>query len=518
MLAGGPAVRWSGRPVAAAWAERAKMEAGGSTTASYDHNWVMAVEWSGLGPELLLPLDRRQGQVGAQLRARVRDAIRSGRLRAGERLPSSRELARELGLSRGLVQDCYAQLQAEGYLSAAVGSATRVAAGARAGSAGSAGRAGSAGPAGPAGGEPPGGPVMTPLADFRWGVPDLASFPRADWLWAVREACRTAPNAAFDYGDPRGDAGLREVLAAYLRRVRAADADPAHMVICTGCAQGLGLTLRVLARAGIDRVGVEDPGYGDATAWAGLSSVPVPVDEQGIDVGALRASGVRAVILTPAHQWPTGVVLSPERRHALAAWAAECDATIIEDDYDAEFRYDREPVGALQGLAPDRVVAMGTVSKSLAPAARIGWLLCPPALTGAVAAEKTLGDRGSPALDQLALATLIESGRYDRHLRRMRGVYAQRRGVLTEALAAHAPAVTLTGLEAGFHAVAHLPSPVTEPGVVRAARERSVVLYGMSMFRASRATEPAQLVLGFGNLGERAIAAGIAEISDLLRG
>jgi GntR family transcriptional regulator/MocR family aminotransferase len=469
----------------------------------------MAVEWAGLGPELLLSLDRRRGQRGAQLQAAVRDAIRSGRLRAGERLPSSRELASELGVSRGLVQDCYAQLLAEGYLSAAAGSATRVAETARAGPADTGQRR-----------DPPAAARQAALADFRTGVPDLSSFPRADWVWALRDAARTAPNAAFDYGDPRGSAALREVLAAYLRRVRAAAADPEHIVICTGCAQGLGLTLRVLAKAGIDRVGVEDPGYNDAiyaTGWAGVAAVPVPVDEDGIDVAALRATGVRAVVLTPAHQWPTGVVLSPGRRHELAAWAADRDAMIIEDDYDAEFRYDREPVGVLQGLAPDRVITLGTASKSLAPALRIGWLVCPPALSSVIAEEKDLGDRGSPALDQLALATLIESGRYDRHLRRMRGVYAQRRDVLTSALATHAPQVSLTGLAAGFHAVAQLPSPLTESAVVEAARERSVLLYGMSLYRFGGVAEPAQLVLGFGNLGERAIAAGIAAISDLLR-
>jgi GntR family transcriptional regulator/MocR family aminotransferase len=470
----------------------------------------MAVEWSGLGPELLLALDRRQGQLGAQVQAAIRDAIRSGRLRAGERLPSSRELARALEVSRGLIQDSYAQLLAEGYLSAAPGSATRVAGTARAASAGARRGARPAAAAGPA-----------PLADFRSGVPDLTSFPRTDWLCALRDAFRDAPNAAFDYGDPRGSIVLREVLAAYLRRVRAAAADAENLVICTGFAQGLGITLRLLVRDGLDLVAFEEPGYDDAATlagWAGATAVPVPVDEEGIDVDALRATGARVVILTPAHQWPTGVVLSPGRRHALAAWAAERDAMIIEDDYDAEFRYDREPVGVLQGLAPDRVVAIGTVSKSLAPASRIGWLLCPPSLTAAIAEEKVFGDRGSPTLDQLALATLIESGRYDRHLRRMRGVYSKRREVLTDALAAHAPAVSLTGLAAGFHAVAHLPSPLGEAAVIEAARARSVLLYGMSQFRwSSLATEPAQLVLGFGNLGERAITAGIAAISDLLR-
>ena len=486
----------------------------------------MAVHWSGLSPELLLALDRGRGAepLRSQLENRLREAIRSGRLRPGERLPSSRELARALGTSRGLVQECYGQLQAEGYLSSRVGSATAVAARASAPPARLAGRVGSPGVAGGSGGS--GGLGFAPararlMADFRSGVPDLASFPRGDWMWAQREACRTAPNEALDYGDPRGSPVLREVLAAYLRRVRAAAADPEHLVICTGFAQGLGLALRVLRRAGTRRVAIEDPGYDDAAqvaAWADVEVIRVPVDSGGIDVGRLAATGAQAVVLSPAHQWPTGVVLAAARRHALAAWAASTDAIIIEDDYDAEFRYDREPVGALQGLAPDRVIALGTVSKSLAPALRLGWLVCPPALTAAIAEEKEYGDRGSPVLDQLALARLIESGRFDRHLRRMRGVYAARRQALVAALAQHAPAVRLTGLAAGFHAVAHLPGPAAEKSVVAGAMVRSVGLYGMSTYRSSGADRPGQLVVGFGNLSERTIEAGIAAVGDLLQG
>ena len=468
----------------------------------------MPIQWAGLSPELILPLDRgRSEPLRSQLEAGLREAIRSGRLQAGERLPSSRELARQLGVSRGLVQDCYDQLHAEGYLSTRVGSATRVAA---------VGTQTTSAPTAPATSAP------AHATDFRSGVPDLASFPRGDWLWAQREVCRGAPTSALDYGDPRGSPVLREVLAGYLRRVRGAAADPQRILVCTGFAQGLVLALRVLAGAGVRQVAFEDPGYGDgetmaATAQAGLEPVPVRVDQDGIDVGALAASGARAVVLTPAHQWPTGVVLAPERRRALIAWATEHGATVIEDDYDAEFRYDREPVGSLQGLAPDRVVALGTVSKSLAPGVRLGWMVCPPSLVEAVTEEKRLADRGSPILDQLTVARLIESGRYDRHLRRMRTVYAGRRDALVDALGRHAPAVELSGLAAGFHAVAHLPGSVDEQAVVAAARDCSVGLYGMSAYRSTGATTPPQLVLGFGNLGERAIQAGIAAVGDLLQ-
>jgi len=470
----------------------------------------MAIQWSGLGPQLLLRLDRGGGQpLRSQQEEGLRDAIRSGRLQGGERLPSSRELARELGTSRGLVQECYSQLLSEGYLTSQLGSATRVAMGAY-----------------PAPAEPPPRPAPAPrlIADFRIGVPDLASFPRGDWVWATREACGSMANLDLDYGDPRGSAVLRGVLAGYLRRVRAAAADAGHIVVSTGFAQGVVLVLRALAQAGVGCVAFEDPGPGggdssetvQAVGAMGLRTVHVPVDDLGIDVAALEDSGAQAVVVTPAHQSPTGVVLAARRRHALVEWANRNDGFIVEDDYDSEFRYDREPVGVLQGLAPGRVFTIGTASKALAPAVRLGWVLAPPSLAAAVAEEKRISDRGSSTLDQLVLAALLESGRYDRHLRRMRAVYASRRTTLIDVLARHAPGVRLTGLAAGFHAVADLPAGAGEQAVVVAARERRVGLYGMGGFRSTRAAGPPQLVLGFGQVGGRAIEPGIAAVADLL--
>ena len=471
----------------------------------------MAIQWSGLGPELLLQLDRGSGQpLRSQLETGLREAIRSGRLHGGERLPSSRGLARELGVSRGLVQECYGQLLSEGYLASQAGSATRVAAGAY--------RA----PPEPAQRPAPPPPL---IADFRIGVPDLASFPRGDWVWATREACGSVATADLDYGDSRGSAELRQVIAGYLRRVRAAAAAPEQVIACTGFAQGVGLVLRALAQAGARCAAFEDPGYGNAetdetvqaAGAAGLRVIHVPVDDLGVDVAALEASGARVAVVTPAHQSPTGVVLAASRRHALVDWAGRHGAFIVEDDYDSEFRYDREPVGVLQGLAPDRVFTIGTASKALAPAVRLGWILAPPALAGAVAAEKLISDRGSSTLDQLVLAALIRSGRYDRHLRRMRVIYARRRARLIAALARHAPGIRLTGLAAGFHAVAHLRAEADEQAVVAAARERRVGLYGISDYRAAGPGGPPQLVLGFGNVSERAIEPGIAAVADLLR-
>ena len=486
----------------------------------------MAIEWSGLSPELLVRLDRSASQpLRAQLEASLREAVRGGRLRAGERLPSSRELARELGVSRGMVQDCYGQLLAEGYLTSRTGSATRVAdiSGQQAGDQPVIGPA-VVSPSAPSPGRPPSGPPL--IADFKPGVPDLSSFPRTDWAWAVKQACTQAASADLGYGDPRGSSVLREVLAGYLRRVRAAAASPARMIISTGMAQGINLVLRVLARqSGVTCVAFEDPGYGSAQAdetvraalAMGIRVTYVPVDEQGLVVSELAASGAQAVVVTPAHQSPTGVVLSPPRRQTLADWARRGGGYVIEDDYDSEFRYDKEPVGALQGLAPDRVFLLGTASKALAPAVRLGWVHAPSPLASAVASEKEMSDRGSCTLDQLALAILLTTGRYDRHLRRMRTVYAARRTALTDAFARHAPRVQLTGLAAGFHAVASLPPDADETAVISAARKRRVGLHGIGGYRGNPdPAAPPALVMGFGNVRERAIEPALASVADLL--
>jgi GntR family transcriptional regulator/MocR family aminotransferase len=468
----------------------------------------MAVEWSTSAAPLLLELDRDDPTpLGRQLERLVRDAIQSGRLAGGERVPSSRSLAERLGISRGLVQDCYAQLLAEGYLVARPGSATRVAEMSRPR------RAVDAPPAIES-------PAIAVVAGFPSGVPDLGMIPRQDWAWALREASRALPNALFDYADAAGDPELRSVLAGYLRRVRAADLTADDVIVCAGFAQGILLVAEALVARGIETVAHEDPGSGGtigaAVRAAGGVVAPVQVDEQGLDVDALTASGARAVVVTPAHQWPTGVVLSPERRHRLLQWAELVDGVIIEDEYDAEFRYDREPVGSLQGLSPDRVISIGTVSKSLAPALRLGWAVVPPHLSPAVVAAKGRADRGNPGLDQRALAILMSSGRYDRHLRRMRAEYSHRRDVLVAAVKRHAPQLRVSGLAAGIHAVLHLPAGTDELAFVATARSRGLAVSGMGRFSARLDPADPRLVLGFGNTSPESIEIGIRMLADLL--
>jgi GntR family transcriptional regulator/MocR family aminotransferase len=443
-------------------------------------------------PELLIEIERTNGApLRAQIERELRDAVRSGRLRAGTALPSSRALAAQLGVSRGVVVEAYAQLGAEGYLSARQGAPTRVAAVPRAPH----GRRADTLPA----------PAL-PRYDLRPSVPDLAAFPRRAWLAAERRALAALPHAALDYPDMRGAPELRGALAAYLGRARGLVAAPERIVVTGGTLQSVGLLARVLGARGIDRIAMEQPGFHIHRALlrrCGLTVVPVPVDGDGMVVEGLERSGARAVLVTPAHQMPLGAVLAPDRRAALLDWAERHDALVIEDDYDGEYRYDRGPVGALQGLAPERVAYLGSASKVLAPALRIGWIVLPSSLSDEVAEEKGWADAGSPLLGQLALADLIERGDLDRHLRRVRLSYRRRRDLLVAGLRELFPGVRVLGVAAGLHVAVQPRDPVDEKKLVARAAERGVALYA---FRDRSADPPAStLLLGYANLPEPSI-------------
>jgi GntR family transcriptional regulator / MocR family aminotransferase len=439
-------------------------------------------------------LDRdRESPLYAQLERILRDAIRDGRLEAGIRLPSSRRLASELGLSRGVVTSAYAQLVAEGYLETRQGAPVRVAQGLR---------------VRPSRRSAP--PLVTRFAyDFSPGLPDLAGFPRDRWLRSLRAAWRETPLDAVGYGDPRGAPELREALADYLARVRGAAPDPEHMLICAGFRQGLSITSRWLRAGGVERVALEEPGWHAQrliVEEAGLELIPIRVDAQGLDVAALNASDADAVIVTPAHQFPTGAVLSPRRRAALIAWADRTDGLIIEDDYDSELMPTR--VGSLQGLAPDRVLYIGSASKRLTPGMRLGWLLPPSWLSWGLISAKAIEDAGSEVTGQLALADFIARGELERHLRRMRLRYARRRAALTAALARELPRWRPQPASGGLHLIASLPPTMDEPTLVAAAARRGVGIEGLSLHSYTGETAPG-LVLGHGALSEPAISRGV---------
>jgi DNA-binding transcriptional MocR family regulator len=459
--------------------------------------------------DALIELDPARGDLVGQLTAGLKAAIRTGKLPPQTRLPSTRALAGDLGVSRGVAVEAYEQLVAEGFLVSRHGSGTRVARGAAAGGRGgpAAGPAGDAGTAAAPAGSGTGADAGQPRYDMRPGTPDLSAFPRSVWLAALRHTLATVPHTALGYADPAGVPALRAELAGYLGRVRGTDATAAQIVAVGGVAEGLALVTRVLAGTGHRVLAVEDPSAiatRELLTGSGLDLVGVPVDSHGIQVGALAATGARAVLLTPAHQFPTGVVLSPDRRAALADWAREADAVVVEDDYDAEFRYDREPVGCLQGLAPDRVVHLGSVSKSLAPGLRLGWAVLPTFLVAAVRAAKHQADYCSPVIDQYALAYLLDSGRYDRHLRGVRRRYRARRDALVGALAERLPDVRVHGVAAGLHVCVELPGGCDEAAVAEAARGRGLAVVPVGDMRLAGRDEdhPPALVLGYANVPE----------------
>ncbi|MFI6039074.1 PLP-dependent aminotransferase family protein [Streptomyces sp. NPDC051315] len=442
----------------------------------------MAKPWATLGVDLHVEPTGpglRRGLTDA-----LREAVRSGRLAPGTRLPSSRALAADLGIARNTVADSYADLVAEGWLTARQGSGTRVAERAV---------------VPPAGAAPRRRELHRPAYDLRPGFPDLASFPRAEWARAARRALAAAPNEAFGYGDPRGRLELRTALAGYLSRVRGVRAAPDRIVVCAGFSQGLRILGTVLRARGVRTVAVES--YGLDVHWtllsrAGLRTLPLPFDHLGTDPAPLTDEG--AVLLTPAHQFPMGVPLHRDRRAAVVDWARRTGGLVLEDDYDGEFRYDRQPVGALQGLDPDRVVHLGTASKSLAPGLRLAWMVLPPGLVEEAAAAKG-GIDTCGVVDQLTLAEFIVSGAYDRHVRSARLRYRRRRDALVAALAERAPAVRATGVAAGLHAVLRLPSG-TERQVLRAATWQGLAVDGIVRYRHADAdVEPMDaLVVGYG--------------------
>jgi GntR family transcriptional regulator/MocR family aminotransferase len=453
---------------------------------------------SQLGPEVLLTLARGGGRsLHAQLEDGLRAGIQSGALPAGFALPSTRTLAADLGVSRRLVLEAYEQLAAEGYLATIPRGRTVVR-----------GVAVASATDGSDAAEPP------PLYDLYPGLPDLSYFPRAEWQRATAKVLRETPAEALGYPDPAGAPALRNALSAYLRRVRGVVAAPDRIVVCSGFRQALALIVGVL---GTPTVGLESPGMFDGAEiieGAGGRWRPLGIDELGVRTDEL--GGLDALLVMPAHQFPMGVALAPDRRAAVAEWA-EGGRLAIEDDYDAEFRYDRAPLGALQGLAPDHVAYAGTVSKTLAPAVRLGWVVLPESLVGPVVEAKRLHDSGTAILPQLAFAEMLTRGDYDRHLRRARRHYRARRDRLLHHVRRSLPELRLTGIEAGLHVVAWLPDDVEPTALHAAAAGKRVGITTIDRYRLTPGGRPG-LVLGYANLPDaaagravRLLAAAIAE-------
>jgi GntR family transcriptional regulator / MocR family aminotransferase len=436
-----------------------------------------------------LHLDVSGTRPRAQLEGALRGAVRDGRLRSGTRLPSSRALAADLGIARNTVAEVYAQLVAEGWLTARTGSGTSVA------------QARGTLPHGPAAAAHAGEP-RRPRYDLRAGEPDLAAFPRGPWLAAARKALAAAPDAALGYGDPRGLAVPRSVLAGYLARARGVAADPAHVVLCSGFAHGLAVLSRALRASGVAELAMEEYGHRShrlIVTSNGLAVRSLRVDEDG----AVPDPGAEAVMLTPAHQFPLGMTLHPRRRREFA----QSGCVVIEDDYDGEFRYDRQPAGAVQALAPDNVIYCGTASKSLAPGVRLAWLVVPARLLDAVVG--TL-DGGPSALDQLTLAEFITSGGYDRQIRSARQAYRRRRDRLVEAVSPLG--LRVGGIAAGHHGVITTP----ESPVLERAAAHGVALEGLSQYAHGPTATQTGLVIGYARPPDHGYTTALARLRAVL--
>jgi GntR family transcriptional regulator/MocR family aminotransferase len=423
----------------------------------------------------------------------LRAAITDARMRPGDRMPASRVLAAELGVSRGVVVEAYRRLADEGLINGRSGAGTVVV--------GVPVRSRHAPTP-----ERVGGPLRLPQprlaavpgTDLSPGVPDLSAFPRTLWLRAERAVLADTPPQELGYGDPRGHPRLRAAVADWLTRMRGLRIGPDDLMIVSGVAQAMALMAQQLRRGGLAAIAVEDPGSRgvvDEFAYWGLQPTPIPVDDHGIRVDALRAGGARAVFVTPAHQFPTGVVLSPQRRRELLDWLVSAELA-IEDDYDADYRYDRAPVPALHTGAEHRIAYTGSASKSLAPALRLGWLVPPPDRFEDLVEAKHASDLGSPTLPQLALAHLLETGAYERHIRAVRIRHRARRDALVAALSAALPGATVSGVAAGLHLLVRLPEEdADDVAVADLLRTAGVQVHPLSWHR--RAPGPAGLVLGY---------------------
>jgi GntR family transcriptional regulator/MocR family aminotransferase len=467
--------------------------------------------WATFTGDLLLELSGTRRRAG--LEEAVREAVRGGRLPPGTPLPSSRALAIELGLARNTVADAYGQLIAEGWLAARHGAGTRVADRIEAG----------------------GRHLQLPRRqvpaerypyDLRPGVPNLAAFPRSAWSAAARKALAQAPNQALGYPDPRGLPSLRQTLVEYLARVRGVRTTQEHVVICSGFVHALHLLSTALYRGrtrSARGVGIESYGlaiHRDIIEATGLTAFPLAVDDAGARVDELAAADLAAVLLTPAHQFPTGVALAAQRRADVLKWAAEHRSLVIEDDYDGEFRYDARPVGALQSLAPDLVAYIGTASKSLAPGLSLAWLVVPAYALEGVLEAKRLSDHHTGIFEQLTLEEFIRSGGYDKHVRRSRLHYRQRRDELVSVLADRAPDVAVTGIAAGLHAVLQLGRGLhaaDEPSICSRASRAGLAVQGLGEFRRTpEPTAPAALVVGYGTPADHAFGGALAALCDVL--
>jgi GntR family transcriptional regulator / MocR family aminotransferase len=457
--------------------------------------------------ELLIRIDGdAKAPLGRQVEEQLREAIRCGRLAAGEQLPSTRMLANDLAVSRGVIARAYGQLAAEGYLAVRQGANPYVA------------------------------PLLSQQAqtraqpkengrrwrfDLRPESPDLSQFPRRQWSRSLQCALKNASDRELGYIDRCGLPQLRRELSAYLARVRGADVDPDRVLITAGSTHTLTLIGRALLRQGQTRLAFENPSHcllHTMVRRTGLEPTGIPVDDDGLVVDKLEQSDVKCVVVSPAHQFPLGVALAPERRMQLLEWAKRSDCILVEDDYDAEFRYDRPPAECLQALEPERVVYLGSASKSLAPALRLGWAILPSSLVEPVSAELHASTLLQPSLEQLAFADFLARGEFDRHVHKMRASYQRRRDLTITALQAELPELPLRGIAAGLNLIVELPGQEQEETALRNAAAAGIAVETVTRHTLAGYCGPRGLLISFAEISEPTIPHAIRSLAQALHG
>lgn len=463
---------------------------------------------------LWIPLERSSNTpLIRQVYAQIRAYILGGTLQAGERLPSTRELAASLHVSRNVVLEAYDQLLAEGYIESRAGSGTYVAEGTYL----------DREPREPA--LVPTGPVRTPqpgdaCIDFRSGLPALDLFPRKQWSQLAQRVYVEASPSVFGYDNPEGRPELRDVLSRYLLRTRGVRCQPEQILILSGAAQAFSLLTKLFASAG-EEIMLEDPvtyEIQEILSSSGARLFPIPVDERGMRTEMLPLDKrPRFIFVTPSHQFPLGGILPVQRRIQLLQFARTAGCYVVEDDYDSEFRYEGSPVSSLQSLEPARVIYIGTMSKILSPALRLGYMVLPEELVERSRTVKRLLDVHSPSLEQLVLAHFVDSGHLERHIARMKRTYSRRRNALIQALKRHfAPRVAMLGDATGLHLVARFRHIEFTRELVMAIEREGARVYPVEQHAVRKGEHVNEIILGYGHLTPEQIEQGVRRIKVIL--
>ena len=450
-----------------------------------------------------------------QVFEQIRALILSGKLKAGDRLPSTRSLASELAISRIVVMEAYEQLIAEGYVDSRQGSGTTVAAGIDT-------LLAHVPPTPPSNRAPSGSSRTDGLIDFRFGIPAVDMFPKKEWGRILEQTCLEMPQALFGYDRPKGRAELRQAVSEYLLRARGIECDPGRICITSGTTQSLAILARILYAPGAEAI-LEDPSSMHALRLVSSENytiVPVPVDSNGIRTDLITVNDkTRFILVTPSHQFPLGEVLPIQRRLELVRLVSDTGCYILEDDYDSEFRFAGQPISSMYGCAPHRVIYLGTFSKAFSPALRLGYAILPDDLGGRFLDCKINMDVHNSVLEQLAMARFMCEGGYEKHIARMKKIYYQRQLAVLNALEEYFPGrYVVRGQSTGLNLIAEFPGVDFTEQVQKDAAAAGIRLHPVEMHAIVKGGHCSKIIIGYGQLTPGEIREGLRRLRSVLTG